>query len=771
MAVQLDAMLRALAPGLLICSLFVSPSSADNGFHRCNCEDEGAFWSIESILETQRVSDFLIAVAYFSIPIELIYFVSCSNVPFKCVLFQFISFIVLCGMTHLLNGWTYGPHSFQLMMAVTVFKMLTALVSCATAITLFTMIPLLLKVKVREFMLKKKAWDLGREVGLIMKKKETGLHVRMLTQEIRKSLNKHTILDTTLVELSKTLGLHNCAVWMPNEDKTEMHLTHQLNGMNYSGDYTIPITDSDIVRIQESDDVNLLSPDSALVTASSRHNGETGPVAAIRMPPMFLASSFKEGSSEIMENCYAILVCILPNGRHPTSWSNQELEIVKVVADQVAVAISHATALEESQLIRQKLEEQNRALQSAKQEAMRASQARNAFLNVMSDGMRKPMHSISGLLSVMQSENLNRDQQIIVDAMMKTSNVISTLVNDVMDISVEDSGRFQQEIRPFKLHSMIREAASVAKCLCVYKGFGFSIQVERSLPDYVIGDERRVFQVLLHMVGSLLDGSNGRGAIMFRSVFDNGSLERNERRWTARRHGNSDGGVYIRFEIGIGSSNYQSEGSTSEVQFGDQRFTSGAQDRLSFSMCQKLVQMMHGNIWVIQNPNSSAQSMALVLRFQVRPSLAISITEAGDSSEQPYSNSLLNGLQVLLADNDDGNRAVTRKLLEKLGCSVSSVSSGFQCLSAVGPSASPFQIVMLDLHLPDLDGYEVAMRIRKYHSRSWPLIVFTTASADEAVWEKCAPIGINGVIRKPVLLQGLAKELRRLLIQANQFSR
>ncbi|KAJ4845453.1 Enoyl-[acyl-carrier-protein] reductase [NADPH, B-specific] 2, mitochondrial, partial [Turnera subulata] len=188
-------MFKALAPGLLFISLLlISVAANETGFGRCNCDDEGSLWSIENILDCQRVSDFLIAVAYFSIPIELLYFVSCSNVPFKWVLFEFIAFIVLCGMTHLLNGWTYEPHGFRLALALTIFKILTAMVSCATAITLFSLIPLLLKVKVREFMLKKKTWDLGREVGLIMKQREEGLHVRMLTQEIRKSLDRHTIL-------------------------------------------------------------------------------------------------------------------------------------------------------------------------------------------------------------------------------------------------------------------------------------------------------------------------------------------------------------------------------------------------------------------------------------------------------------------------------------------------------------------------------------------------------------------------------------------------
>ena len=120
-------------------------TASDNDFANCNCDDEG-FWSIHN---------FLIAIAYFSIPIELLWFISCSNFPFKWVLLQFIAFIVLCGLTHLLNAWTYyGPHSFQLILSLTIAKFLTALVSCATAITLLTLIALLLKWKVRELFLK-----------------------------------------------------------------------------------------------------------------------------------------------------------------------------------------------------------------------------------------------------------------------------------------------------------------------------------------------------------------------------------------------------------------------------------------------------------------------------------------------------------------------------------------------------------------------------------------------------------------------------------------
>ncbi|KAF8388205.1 hypothetical protein HHK36_026871 [Tetracentron sinense] len=760
-------MLKALAPGLLISSLLLSVSAIDNGYPRCNCDDEG-FWSVESILECQRVSDFLIAVAYFSIPIELLYFVSCSNLPFKWVLFEFIAFIVLCGLTHLLMGWTYGPHPFQLMLALTIFKFLTALVSCATAITLVTLIPLLLKVKVRELFLKKKARELNREVGMMKKQKEASWHVRMLTHEIRKSLDRHTILYTTLVALSKTLDLQNCAVWMPSENKIEMNLTHELKERRSSNLFhSIPINDPDVLEIKESKGVKILRQDSELGAASSGESGVPGAVAAIRMP-MLSASNFKGGTPELRQTCYAILVLVLPMA-NARVWSDPELEIVEVVADQVAVALSHAAVLEESQLMREKLVEQNRALQQAKKNAMMASQARNSFQKVMSDGMRKPMHSISGLLSIIQDENMSSEQRIIVDAMVKTSSVLSTLINDVMEISTKDNGRFRLEMRSFRLHSMIKEAACLAKCLCVYRGMGFAIEVEKSIPDNVVGDDRRIFQVILHMIGNLLNGCSGGGSVTFRVVSESGSEGRNDQRWAILRPNLSDGYAFIKFEIGIHNVGSQSEGSISTLQLASRSHNSEGTDKsLSFNMCKKLVQMMQGKIWVLPNSQGVPQSMTLVLRFQLRPSIGRGIFEPGGSSEHPHSNSLFRGLQVILANDDDMNRTVTRKLLEKLGCQVSAVSSGFECLNALGLSGTSFQIILLDLHMAEMDGFEVAMQIRKFRSGGWPLIIALTASADEDVWERCLQMGINGLLRKPILLQGIADEFRRVLQQASK---
>lgn len=740
---------------LLIVSFVASFSVAD-GFVECNCDDDESFWNIHQMLLLQRISDFCIALAYFSIPIEIIYFVSCSNFPFKSVLFQFGAFIIFCGLTHFLTFLTYfGQYTFYFVLALLVSKILTAFISTLTSVTLVNLIPLLLKVKMRELMLTQKNQDLDLEVGKIKQQEEIEMHVRMLTQEIRKSLDRHTILYTTLFELSKLLNLQNCVIWMPNENRTEMKLTHVSTSNNVSSMYNmpIPISDPDVQDIKRSDVVKILDAGTPLAAASSRGSCEPETVAAIRMP-MPEVAKFNGETPEIVPQCYAILVLVQPGGRG-RFWSDQEIKIVRAAADQVTVALSHAAMLEESQHIRDKLVEQNRALQKTREDVLRASKARSGLQTVMSHRLRRPMHSILGLLSVLQEEKLRDEQQLLVDSMIKTSNVVSTLMDDVIVTSTKDNFRFPLEMRHFQLHSLVREVACLVKCLCTYKGYDINIEVDKYLPNHVMGDERRFFQVLLHIVGNLLNGTN-RGHLSFRVL----PASENDLSWKMRSSNSFSDYVYIKFEFCTRTS-----GSQSEITLCTPTYRSGVvEENLSFAVCTKLVNLMQGEIYVYQNPEGFDHSMTAIVGFRRQPSIPVGMSEYGESSDPTYPHCLLHGVNVLLVDYDDVNRAVMRKMLEKLGCIVAVVSSGYECLGAVGPTASSLQIILLDLHLFDVvDGFEFTRRLRKHQSHSWPLIIGLAATTDEDVSRKCLQFGMTGIIRKPVLLPGLANELQKVL--------
>lgn len=297
----------------------------------CDCIE--THWPPDDLLvKYQYISDCLIAIAYFSIPLELIYFVQKSAFfPYRWVLMQFGAFIVLCGATHLINLWTFSGHSKAVAVVMTVSKMSCAAVSCATALMLVHIIPDLLSVKNRERFLRNKAEELDREMGLILSQEETGRHVRMLTHEIRSTLNRDTILKTTLVELGRTLGLEECALWMPSRSGLTLHLSHTLNHhiqLGSSLPVNLPLV-ADVLASSRAVSIPCTSPLARIRTTAGRYVPPE--VVAVRVPLLSL-SSFQ--LNEVQARTYAIMVLILPMDS-ARQWRDHELEMVDVVADQV----------------------------------------------------------------------------------------------------------------------------------------------------------------------------------------------------------------------------------------------------------------------------------------------------------------------------------------------------------------------------------------------------------------------------------------------------
>lgn len=307
-----------------------------------------AFWMMEScdcietqwpqdelLMKYQYISDFLIALAYFSIPVELIYFVHKSAFfPYRWVLMQFGAFIVLCGATHFINLWTFSMHSKAVALVMTIAKVSCAIVSCATALMLVHIIPDLLSVKTRELILKHKAEELDREMGLILTQEETGRHVRMLTHEIRSTLDRHTILKTTLVELHRTLGLEECALWMPSRSGLNLHLSHTLNYQVQVGS-SVP-TNQPIVNEVFNSPRAIRIPHTCPLARIRPLVGRYVPpeVVAVRVPLLHLSNFQINDWPDLSARSYAIMVLILPTDS-ARKWRDHELELVDVVADQV----------------------------------------------------------------------------------------------------------------------------------------------------------------------------------------------------------------------------------------------------------------------------------------------------------------------------------------------------------------------------------------------------------------------------------------------------
>ena len=531
---------------LIVAIAVVGISSPPFMLRFCNCDDDGG-GAMESMKRFQRVSDFLIALAYFSIPLELLYFISCSEgFPFWWVVAQFGAFIVLCGLTHFVAVWTYVPHSFNIMFTQTILKVLTALVSCATAISLVHMIPMLLHVKVRESLLMNKAEELNREVNIIKRQEEAGRHVHMLTHEIRRSVDKHTILSIMLEQLGRTLNLENCSIWMPDSQGLTIELTHELKRRDFQEPVLVFADDELVKTIENSTKAVVVPPDSLLGRACNHSAATMGSTVAVRLP-LLRYSNFGTDTKERTDTKYAIMVLGFPKGSG-WGWGPNELDIVEAVADQVAVALSHAAILEDSHRIQEQLVEKNKALEQVRRDAETAMLARNEFLIVMNHEMRIPLHTIRALASLLQESDLNIEQQAVVRTVEKSSGLMSMVINDMQNFSNLDNSSMVLDLRPFDLPSFFKEVANFAIPMARSKGLTFSLEISTSLPQYVIGDEKRFLQLILNLISTVIRFTSAQGSVTVAVCVDT----KEGFRWDPRKPTwmpIPDGSVHVRTEV------------------------------------------------------------------------------------------------------------------------------------------------------------------------------------------------------------------------------
>lgn len=392
-------------------------------------------------------------------------------------------------------------HSKAVAIVMTIAKVSCAVVSCATALMLVHIIPDLLSVKNRELFLKKKADELDREMGLILTQEETGRHVRMLTHGIRRTLDRHTILRTTLVELGKTLCLEECALWMPSQSGLYLQLSHTLSHKIQVGS-SVPINLPIINELFNSAQAMHI-PHSCPLAKIGPPVGRYSPpeVVSVRVPLLHLSNFQGSDWSDLSGKGYAIMVLILPTDG-ARKWRDHELELVENVADQVAVALSHAAILEESMHARDQLMEQNFALDKARQEAEMAVHARNDFLAVMNHEMRTPMHAIISLSSLLLETELSPEQRVMIETILKSSNLVATLISDVLDLSRLEDGSLLLENEPFSLQAIFEEVISLIKPIASVKKLSTNLILSADLPTYAIGDEKRLMQTILNIMGN-----------------------------------------------------------------------------------------------------------------------------------------------------------------------------------------------------------------------------------------------------------------------------
>ncbi|KAK8300146.1 hypothetical protein V6Z12_D05G368400 [Gossypium hirsutum] len=488
-----------------------------------------------------------------------------------------------------------------------------------------------------------------------------------------------------------------------------------------------------------------------------------GEVVAVRVPLLHLSNFHINDWPELSTKRYALMVLMLPSDS-ARQWHVHELELVEVVADQVAVALSHAAILEESMRARDLLMDQNVALDLARREAETAIRARNDFLAVMNHEMRTPMHAIIALSSLLQETELTPEQRLMVETVLKSSNLLATLINDVLDLSRLEDGSLQLDLGTFNLYAVFREVLNLIKPIASVKKLHVSLNLAPDLPEYAVGDEKRLMQTILNIVGNAVKFSK-EGSISITAFVAKLDTLRDSKA-PEFLPVLSDNHFYLRVQV-------KDSGSGINPLDIPKLFTKFAQNQstgtrnsggsgLGLAICKRFVNLMEGHIWIESEGLGKGCTAILIVK--------LGMPERVNESKLPYmpkmptnhGQTAFPGLKVLVMDENGVSRMVTKGLLLHLGCDVTMVGSSDECLRLV---SHEHKVVFMDICVPCIDSYGITIRIHekftKRHER--PLLVALTGNTDKVTKENCMRAGMDGLILKPVSLDKMRSVLTDLL--------
>ena len=391
-------------------------------------------------------------------------------------------------------------------------------------------------------------------------------------------------------------------------------------------------------------------------------------------------------------------------------------------------------------------EKRDQALSEALEAAVKANEAKTAFLSSMSHEIRTPMNAIIGLDSLaLKKDNLDAETRGYLEKIGESARHLLGLINDILDMSRIESGRLILRKEDFSFRAMLEQINVMVMTQCSDKGLKYECKVIGGVSDYYIGDDMKLKQVLINILSNAIKFTDAPGTVFLTvertAVFEDQSTIR-----------------FVIKDTGIGmDEEFLPKVFDTFAQEDSSRNNKYGSTGLGMAISKNIVEIMNGSISVKSEKGVGTEFTVIVTLKN----------SEHDSVQGNFIN--LNDMRVLVVDDEEIAAEHARLVLDEAGIQADTCLSGDEALKMLEirhTKQEPYNLVLLDWKMPDMDGIEVAKKMRALYSSETTIIILTSFNWDE-ILDEALHIGVDGFLAKPLFASNVIGEFERIARKNN----